>query len=145
MRCGCFQEMLPATKRSGANSHFLCMGVVGSKLAPPLIHEKNGKTAYFIQTEEQLVAPSKQEDTGLGEERGGNTESALKNKFRAIPYFLVIANYEKAFLYVLALKQFLSDTDEQAQQIRLFNLKRTLFDLAGTTNSSWTDRPQKSG
>jgi hypothetical protein len=29
--------------------------------------------------------------------------------------------------------------------LRLINLKRTLFDLAGTKNSSWTDRPQKSG
>ncbi len=45
--------MLPATKRSGPKFHvFLCMGVVGSKLAPLLIHEKNGKTAYFIRTEE---------------------------------------------------------------------------------------------
>jgi len=33
-----------------------------------------------------------------------------------IPYFLVITDYEKTFLYVV-LKKFLSDTDEQAQQI----------------------------
>jgi hypothetical protein len=31
------------------------------------------------------------------------------------------------------------------EYLRLINLKRTLFDLAGTKNSSWTDRPQKSG
>ena len=29
--------------------------------------------------------------------------------------------------------------------LRLINLKRRVFDLAGTKNSSWTDRPQKSG
>ena len=29
--------------------------------------------------------------------------------------------------------------------VKLINLKRTLFDLAGTKNSSWTDRPRKSG
>ena len=29
--------------------------------------------------------------------------------------------------------------------IRLINLKRTLRDLAGPKNSSWTDRPRKSG
>jgi hypothetical protein len=29
--------------------------------------------------------------------------------------------------------------------IRLINLKRRVFDLAGTKNSSWTDRPRKSG
>ena len=29
--------------------------------------------------------------------------------------------------------------------VRLINLKRRVFDLAGTKNSSWTDRPRKSG
>jgi hypothetical protein len=33
----------------------------------------------------------------------------------------------------------------RAQIIRLINLKRRVFDLAGTKNSSWTDRPRKSG
>jgi len=30
-------------------------------------------------------------------------------------------------------------------KIRLYNLKRTLLHLAGTKNSSWTDRSLKSG
>jgi len=47
--------MLPATKRSAAKFHvFLCMGIVCSKLAPPLIHKKSGKTAHFIRTEEYM-------------------------------------------------------------------------------------------
>ena len=33
----------------------------------------------------------------------------------------------------------------RAQIIRLINLKRRVFDLAGTKNSSWTDRRRKSG
>jgi len=43
-----------------------------------------------------------QEDTGLGGGGGGggNPEGAPKKDFGAIPFFLVIANYEKAFLYV---------------------------------------------
>jgi hypothetical protein len=36
----------------------------------------------------------------IGEKRGGNTEGASKKDFGLIPYFLVIANYKKAFLYV---------------------------------------------
>ena len=32
------------------------MGVVGSKLAPPVILEKKGKAAYFIWTEEYPIA-----------------------------------------------------------------------------------------
>jgi hypothetical protein len=36
-----------------------------------------------------------------GEKGGGNTEGAPKKDFGAIPYFLVIADYEKAFLYVV--------------------------------------------
>ena len=32
--------------------------------------------------------------------RGGNTEGAQKRDFGAIPYFLVIANYKNAFLYI---------------------------------------------
>jgi hypothetical protein len=34
------------------------------------------------------------------EKKGGNTDGAPKKDFGTIPYFLVIANYEKAFLYV---------------------------------------------
>ena len=52
-------------------------------------------------------------------EKGGsncNTEDAPKKDFGAIPYFLVIADYKKAFLYE-ALKYFLYDMDELAQQI----------------------------
>jgi hypothetical protein len=41
-----------------------------------------------------------QEDTGDWKKRGGNIEGAPKKDFGAIPYFLVIADYEKAFLYV---------------------------------------------
>ena len=41
-----------------------------------------------------------QKDTGLGEKRGGNTEGAPKKDFGAIPFFLVITDYEKAFMYV---------------------------------------------
>ena len=32
------------------------------------------------------------------EKRGGNTEGAPKKDFGAIPFFLVIADYKKAFL-----------------------------------------------
>ena len=39
------------------------------------------------------------EDTGLGGE-GGAIEGTTNKAFGAIPYFLVIADYEKAFLYV---------------------------------------------
>jgi hypothetical protein len=35
--------------------------------------------------------------------------------------------------------------NEGIPKIRLANLKRRVFDLAGTKNSSWTDRPRKSG
>jgi hypothetical protein len=38
------------------------------------------------------------EDTGLGEKRGGNTQGAKKKDFGAIPFFLVITDYKKAFL-----------------------------------------------
>ncbi len=37
-----------------------------------------------------------EEDTGWGKKRGGNTEGAPTKD----GYFLVIADYEKAFLYV---------------------------------------------
>jgi len=41
------------------------------------------------------------EDTGLGEKRGDNTEGApTKTKFGTIPYILVIADYEKAYMCV---------------------------------------------
>jgi hypothetical protein len=36
----------------------------------------------------------------MGEKRGGNIEGTPKKDFDTIPYFLEIANYEKAFLYV---------------------------------------------
>jgi hypothetical protein len=36
-----------------------------------------------------------------GGERGGNTEGAPKKDFGTIPYFLVIADYKKAFQYVV--------------------------------------------
>ena len=38
------------------------------------------------------------EDTWL-KKKGGNTDGAPKKDFGTIPYFLVIADYEKAFLY----------------------------------------------
>ena len=40
------------------------------------------------------------EDTELGKKRGGNIEGTPKKDFDTIPYFLEIADYEKAFLYV---------------------------------------------
>ena len=40
------------------------------------------------------------EDTGLGGGRGAILRAHQKKDFGAIPYFLVITNYEKAFLYV---------------------------------------------
>ena len=39
------------------------------------------------------------EDTGLGK-KGGQYCGRTKSFFGAIPYFLVIADYEKSFLYV---------------------------------------------
>jgi hypothetical protein len=36
----------------------------------------------------------------IGKKGGGDTEGTPKKDFVAIPYFLVIADYEKAFLYV---------------------------------------------
>jgi hypothetical protein len=53
--------------------------------------------------------------------KGGNTDGAPKKDFGTIPYFLVIADYEKAFLYV-ALKYFLSDMDKQAQQMKTLSI-----------------------
>jgi hypothetical protein len=45
--------VLPVTKRSGAlKKHFLCTGVVGSKLALPLIQIKNSNSALFNWMEE---------------------------------------------------------------------------------------------
>ncbi len=65
-----------------------------------------------------------QEDTGLGGGKEGAILRAQQKKgFGVIPYFLVIADYEKAFLYV-ALKQFLSNMDELTQQI---NFKSVLL------------------
>ena len=53
---------------------------------------------HFYVSSKQLQPPS-QEDTGLGNKGGGNTEGAQKKDFGTIPYFLVIADCEKAFLY----------------------------------------------
>jgi len=36
----------------------------------------------------------------IGKKGGGNIEGSPKKDFGAIPYFLVIADYEKAVLYV---------------------------------------------
>jgi hypothetical protein len=36
----------------GVNTRFLCTGVVGLKVAPPLIQEKNSKSQVLSQTEE---------------------------------------------------------------------------------------------
>ncbi len=54
--------------------------------------------------------------TGLGEKRGAILRAHQKKDFGAIPYFLVIANYEIKNS-VCSVDIVSPDTDEQAQQI----------------------------
>jgi hypothetical protein len=55
----------------------------------------------MLVTKKPCVRMRQLEDTGLGEKRGDNTEGApTKTKFGTIPYILVIADYEKAYMCV---------------------------------------------
>ena len=88
--------------------------------APPNISTNsvgwsNSPLSFFL-SENLFFVVWPQGDTGLGKKRGGNTEGAEKRFWHNSIFSLVNADYEKAFLYV-ALKSFLSDTDEQAQTV----------------------------
>ena len=61
-----------------------------------------------------------QEDTGLGGGKGGQLR-AQQQKIGAIPYYLVISDYEKAFLYV-ALGQ-----AEQSENTKVFWKSTNVF------------------
>ena len=76
------------------------------------------------------------EDTGLGKKGGGILRSHQKKFFGTIPYFLVIADYEKAFLYV-ALKKFFHFVEKQiAPYIVALSQLETEKDYTRTTHSN---------
>ena len=64
----------------------------------------------------------------------------------AVLSFFLVRVHHRAFFSTRSMVLFIySQLVFTVLYIRLINLKRTLRDLAGTKNSSWTDRPRKSG
>ena len=66
----------------------------------------------------EVVFRARLEDPGLGGGKGGIIPRAQQKKdFGAIPYFLVIADYDKVILYV-APGQFLSDSENRPNRLK---------------------------
>ena len=89
-RCGCVGPMTAGMVKSSPQASFICT---------------ISKTTILLAGRHWIG------------KNGGAILRPQKKDFGAIPYILVIADYKKAILYI-ASKQFLSDMDEQAQQIK---------------------------